>query len=126
MAENRFNKYGLNNELEIKSVALDGKSEIINKKTIEDATLVGLNKIDKENPEEKNRLEQIVTVLENIRAAMENIVDKDSESVCSIAKTAVNTILVKNDLEPIDEDGNIEVTKENISSSINALKHFLK
>lgn len=117
-------KYGLESDpLEISLKDETPGNEIVNKETVQQAIQEGIKNADERTPEEKEKMKQIVTVLESIRSSLENIDPTvNMDDTVKITKSAVDAILVSNDLEPLEESDSVTVAKENISKRIDLLK----
>ena len=124
--KNIAQRYGLENDLEVSLKEETKDNDIVNKETVQKAIQDGIAAARERTPEENEKMKQLVTVLENIRASLENI-DQESnvDDTITLTKTAVNALLVNNDLEPLDECENINVAKENISKRIVAIKQMI-
>ena len=117
-------KYGLESDpLEISLKEETQGNEIVNKETVQQAIQEGIKNADERTPEEKEKMKQIVTVLESIRSSLENIDPTvNMDDTVKITKSAVDAILVSNDLEPLEDSDSVTVAKENISKRIDLLK----
>ena len=124
--KNIAQRYGLENDLEVSLKEETKDNDIVNKETVQKAIQDGIAAARERTPEENEKMKQLVTVLENIRASLENI-DQESnvDDTITLTKTAVNALLTNNDLEPLDECETINVTKENISKRINSIKQMI-
>lgn len=120
-------KYGLeNDELEVTLKEETPGSEIVDKKAVQQAIQEGIKAAQERTPEETEKMKQLVTVLESIRASLENVnPEQNTDDTVKITKTAVDALLVSNDMEPLEESENISVTKENISKRISTIKKSL-
>lgn len=120
-------KYGIENDaLEVSIKEETPGNEVVDKETVQQAIQDGIKNAQERTPEETEKMKQIVTVLESIRSSLENInPTTDAEDTVKITKSAVNAILVSNDLEPLEDSDNITVAKENISKRIDAIKQTL-
>ena len=127
MRKNIAQKYGLENDpLDVTIEEETPNNEIINKETVQQAIQEGIKNAQERTPEDVAKMQQLVTVLENIRSSLENInPTTDVEDTIKVTKTAVDAILLSNDLEPLEESENITLTKENISKRIEAIKQTL-
>ena len=127
MRKNLAQKYGLENDpLDVTIKEETPNNEIINKETVQQAIQEGIKNAQERTPEDVAKMQQLVTVLENIRSSLENInPTTDVEDTIKVTKTAVDAILLSNDLEPLEESENITLTKENISKRIDAIKQTL-
>ena len=127
MRKNIAQKYGLENDpLDVTIKEETPNNEIINKETVQQAIQEGIKNAQDRTPEDVAKMQQLVTVLENIRSSLENInPTTDVEDTIKVTKTAVDAILLSNDLEPLEESENITLTKENISKRIDAIKQTL-
>jgi hypothetical protein len=115
----KFKQYGLENELEMSIVPSTGK-EIIDKKTVAEAVAESIQKASERNEIDNDKMEQIVTVLESIRASIDN------EQNNRLAIAATNTVLNSNGINGSLTDSPISITKENIKEIITIIKSHKK
>lgn len=126
--KNILAKYGLENDgMEVSIKKETENSEIVNKETVQQAIKDGITAAKERTPEETEKMKQLVTVLESIRASLENVSTNDNvDDTIKVTKTAVDALLVSNDLDPLEDSETISIAKENISKRINFIKESLK
>lgn len=126
--KNILAKYGLENDgMEVSIKKETENSEIVNKETVQQAIKDGIIAAKERTPEETEKMKQLVTVLESIRASLENVSTNDNvDDTIKVTKTAVDALLVSNDLDPLEDSETISIAKENISKRINFIKESLK